>query len=669
MKSKLFFAVLFASTSMYAQKPNYKFGKVSQQEVTQSQHSKEPDAEAAILYKSEKVFYTYNDGEGFQTIRDAHYRIKIYNKNGLDWGTFEVPLYTSGNGEERISNVKGYTFNMVEGKLEETKLKKEGIFKTSVNKYRNKAAIAMPEVKEGSVLELQYRITSDFAGNLDDFQFQYGIPVDKVEVNLEIPEYYVFKRYSRGFYPINLDQSRKNRVMTFSYREEDDPGRLNGGKRTSEIEFMENVYTVDANHIPSLKEEDYTDNIDNYRSAIKFELASTQFPGRPYKNYSLSWEDVAKSIYKSNNFGDQLQKTKWVAAIVDNIKNESSSSNAVLFNIYNHVKYNIAWNGYHGFFCENGIKKALEEKKGNVADINLTLVNMLRYAGFKANPVLVSTKKHGIPLFPTREGFDYFIAAVEMDGGLLYMDATDKMGAIGVLPRRALNWNGRLVREDGTSASVKLAPSKTSNKITFVNATIGEDGSVEGKLRTQLTQNYANDYRREHKDHTVEDIMDEMENNFVSMEIDALDLKNQKECSKPIVESCHFIKEAQAEEIAGKLYLKPAMFLGITENPFKLEERMYPVDFGFPKSNKLTINFKIPEGYSITAIPENLSIALPDSLGSFKYMVQQRGDQLQFSCSTTFKSAIIPQYHYASLKAFFDQIVVKQSENIVLSKV
>ena len=108
--------------------------------------------------------------------------------------------------------------------------------------------------------------------------------------------------------------------------------------------------------------------------------------------------------------------------------------------------------------------------------------------------------------------------------------------------------------------------------------------------------------------------------------------------------------------------------MATTENPFKLDNREYPVDFGFPKSNKITVNFKIPEGYQVTSVPENMAIGLPDGLGTFKYAIKQQGNQLQFSSSTDINASIIPPNYYAALKAFFDQIVVKQSENVVLAK-
>ena len=65
------------------------------------------------------------------------------------------------------------------------------------------------------------------------------------------------------------------------------------------------------------------------------------------------------------------------------------------------------WNGMYGYTSDEGVKKAYDLKTGNIADINLILVGMLRAANLKANPVLISTRSNGVPLFPTMEGFNY----------------------------------------------------------------------------------------------------------------------------------------------------------------------------------------------------------------------------------------------------------------------
>ena len=673
MKTRITLFLLFTLTlAANAQDKSFKFGKVDESEVKQKEHPIEKDAEAAILYKKERVYYNYNNSEGFQTVRDVHIRVKIYSKSGLDWGTLEVPLYKSKNGEERISSIKGYSFNLENGKLVSVKLKKDGIFSENVSKYRNKTSIAMPEIKEGTVIDVEYKITSDFAGNIDDFKFQYGIPLNKVEVTLEIPEYFVFKRYARGYYPISLKESRKKRQIEYSYKPDFEAGFGAKGRSSYErrkLDFFENVYAVNAQNIPSLKEVDYTDNINNYRSSIKFELSSTQFPNTPYKYYSRTWENVAKSIYEYNDFGGELKNGRFLEKIVQDISGDAKDNNLLMKKIYDHVKRHMTWNNYYGVSCENGLKKAYEGKSGNVGDINLMLVAMLRIAGLNANPVLVSTKSRGIPLFPTNEGFNYVVAAVESGGAMHLLDATEKMGTINVLPTRALNWNGRLIKEDGSSKEVNLFPSKKAMRTVMMNASVLENGVLEGKIRTQLTDALAFDYRESHMNETLDDIMDGMEQKYLEMEVDGLELKNQNECDKPIVESCSFVKENQIEMISGKMYFRPALFLAMNDNPFKMEKREYPVDFGYPQSHRIMVNFTMPEGYQVESIPENIALAMPDGLGQFKYSIQNQGKFLQFKCTFEINKAIVAANYYPILKEFYGKLLEKQSERVVLSKI
>ncbi len=126
------------------------------------------------------------------------------------------------------------------------------------------------------------------------------------------------------------------------------------------------------------------------------------------------------------------------------------------------------WNGYFGYYCDEGVRRAYKDKVGNVAEINLMLTAMLRYAGLDANPVLVSTRSHGIPLFPTREGFNYVISAVSMDEGYVLLDGTAKFSVPGMLPPRAHNWNGRLIKKEGASEEISLTPRAMSKEMISV---------------------------------------------------------------------------------------------------------------------------------------------------------------------------------------------------------
>jgi hypothetical protein len=119
---------------------------------------------------------------------------------------------------------------------------------------------------------------------------------------------------------------------------------------------------------------------------------------------------------------------------------------------------------------------------------------------------------------------------------------------------------------------------------------------------------------------------------------------------------------------SNRLYIEPLLFLTEHENPFKLEERKFPIDFASPWKDKNTVSIQIPEGYKVEKLPESFAIALPDNLGVFKYQVTQMGKKISTIAILQFNSAIIGAENYKVLKQFYGDLVKKQSEKIVLIK-
>src|SRR5690606_20421149 len=117
--------------------------------------------------------------------------------------------------------------------------------------------------------------------------------------------------------------------------------------------------------------------------------------------------------------------------------------------IFSHIREHMTWNGNSDILCETGVKQAYDSKLGNVADINLMLVSMLREGGFMANPVILSTRSNGYANHPSLDLFNYVIAAVETDKGTILLDATSKNAMPGILPTRAINIVGRLIKKEG----------------------------------------------------------------------------------------------------------------------------------------------------------------------------------------------------------------------------
>ncbi|AUP80125.1 DUF3857 domain-containing protein [Flavivirga eckloniae] len=665
------FSLCFTLTA-FAQ--NYKFGKVSEEELEEKFNPLDSSASATYLYKYRKTYFRYDQSEGFKLITEIQERLKIYNKDGFDYATKKVRLHKSGGNEELIvGNIKAYTYNLLEGKIEDTKLTKDGVFKSEYNKYLNETKFTMPNIKEGCVVEFRYTIESPFYYYVDDFNFQYAIPVKKLEAIFEAPEYYNFKVSTRGYLSVVPKTETKRDKITFRSKTRSGDGGINTVTRTtfhsSDLEFTKHISTYSFTDVPALADEPYVNSINNYRAAAKYELSYRKLPRSTIKYFSTTWEDVAKTIYENPSFGTELDKTGYYEEEVDAIIGTVSDPMMRMGLIFDFVKSKVKWNGYHGIYTNDGVRRAFKNQTGNVAEINLMLTSMLKYAGLNAYPVLVSTRKNGVPLFPTREGYNYVISYVKMGDGYILLDATNKYGAPNILPYKTLNWQGRVIAEKGGSALVDLYPKEKSKNTISLMVKLNEDGSIDGRCRSIKTKHGALSYREKYNGADEEAFIEKLENKHGGLEISEFKVVNNLDLSKPVVESFKFIKESQADIIGDKIYFSPMFFLKTDENPFKLEKREFPIDFGYPSTTRYQIIINLPEGYKVESVPEPIAMSLPDNLGIFKFKTSVNASTLRLLVDTEINEPIISALYYETIKEYFKKFIEKENEQVVLTKV
>lgn len=654
MKKKITLLLVFFTTAFFSQE--IKFGKVSKKELEEQFYPLDSTANAAYLYKKRRTYYRFVKGEGFKVITEVHKRIKIYTKQGLNYGNLLVAYYTPKSGaRERVTGVKAFTFNLIDGKIEKEKITKKNIFNEERNKKSSVKKVVLPNVRKGAVLDVKYEIISPYSYSLRDVVYQYNIPLKEFLIQIEIPEYYMFNKQSKGYYFAKHKASKKNGKISFGYNDN--------------IDFTTNVSTFYGSNVPSLKDDEpYIGNANNYRGGVKFELSSTRFPNSTFKLYTTSWDKVSKKIYEFSNFGKELNKSSYFKKDLESLLSGIVSDKEKLVKIFQFVKSKVKWNEYNGKYTDKGVKKAYKEGVGNVADINLMLTAMLREAGLNANPVLISTKDNGVPLFPTIDGFNYVISMVEFpDNTYVLLDATEFYSTTNTLPMRVLNWQGRKVTKSGESYWVDLTPKRLAKEDHKIFGKINEENEVEGIMRTSYTGINALNYRGVIKSLTNEEIISKLEEKHI-IEIDELKITNKENTFKPIGRNVKFVTEDYIEEIGNKKYLTPLLFFTKEKNPFKLEERKYPVDFIAPWQDKYSITLSIPEGYKIEKIPETMAIGMPNNIAVFKYRVLVAGDKIKVLAIIQFNNAIISPVDYKELKSFYSKIIAKQSERIVLIK-
>ncbi|MCV2487460.1 DUF3857 domain-containing protein [Flavobacterium sp. SH_e] len=647
----------------------FKLGKVSVAELEQKVHPKDTSAVAAVLYKKGVSRMEYDQNDGFYMMTDVETRIKIYKKEGYEWANQQVWYRNTTNLKERVFFTDAVTYNLVNGKIEKTKLKSDGSFDEVISKYRGQKKITMPNVKEGSVIEFRYTIKCPNEGIIRDWDFQTSIPVNYSEYKVAYPEYYVFKPVQKGYLFPKTTTLKNPKSVTINSKERSGTYLSKTEFSTDKFDYLETEVTYVAEDFPALKDESFVNNIDNYTASIQHELSLTHFPNSPIKEYSTDWNSVVRTIYEYDDFGPELNKTGYFEEDLKKVLAGINGQDERIWTILNYVKASVKWNGYTGYSCDSGVKKAYKEKTGNIADINLMLTAMLRSSGLTANPVLVSTRSNGIALFPNRNAFNYVIAAVETPNGYILLDATDKYSTPNVLPFRTLNWFGRLIRKDGSSEEIDLMPKKASNDVVFMNYDISAEGKVTGKTRRQCTDYNAMISRENFEKLKEEEYLEKLENNNGKIEVSEYSRTNEKELLSPTIETYSFIGNDLCELIGGKIYVNPMLFFTEDKNPFKQESREYPVDFGYPFMDKYNITIKIPDGFAVETLPAAVAYSMENNLGSFKFNIAANDNVLQLMVVNQINEAIVNTEQYEMLKEYYKGMVAKETEKIVLKRI
>jgi hypothetical protein len=653
--------MLFLFFSFVSNAQKYELGKVSKAELLEKQNPLDSSASSAFLFKKARTYFYYKESKGFVSETEFEIKIKIYSKEGLKWANYEVPYYVGWNelNDDNVYFSEAVTYNLENGEIKKTKLTSEGNLKVKINDYWNKKTITMPNVKVGSVFEFKYKIISENISKLPDFEFQDYIPVNYAKFTSEIPVNYQYKTMLRGY--LEVEHTSKDEHFSQAFTDKHN--------QTNYLNYIIRKQNYILKNVPKLEDEYFIDNIENYRSKLENELELIVFPETEPKKFSETWDDIAKNIYANEKFKNELNERNYFEKDLKlNVSDTLSNENKIK-SILKYVKLRMKWDGFYGYFPKKGVKEAYQERTGNIAEINFILISMLNHAGFNANPVLLSTRRNGTVPFPNRDGFNYVVAAVDIDAKQLLLDATDANSAINILPIRCLNGTGRLIRQNGTSKEIQLNPSTISKNTTMVQGNLDENGNFKGKLRTSKSDYAAFAFRDDFINLNEETYLEKLQEDYHDLVISEYKLENEKAVDKPIVESFSFVEANSCEFIGSKMLFNPLLFLTKSINPLKAETRKLPIDFIFPQSDKTTIIITIPTGFEVEYLPKSITMTTPDNGAVYKFSIQSEKNKIQIATSLDLSSIFFSPQEYQDIKKIFNTVAEKNTEKIILKKI
>lgn len=640
---KTTFTLFILIISIFINAQNIKFGVVTEEELSQTANTLNKDAEAAFLYEKEKVYFP----DAFSEYnKEVHVRIKIYDKNKAgDLLTIFLPFINSTSGKELFSDFKASTYNLENGKIVETKVPKDQIFDQNVVKSFYLKKFTFPNVRNGSVIEYKYTISSPFTGGIPTHYFQHSVPTMYNEFSFEYPEFANYRPDIRG--------------SVFS-------PQVERTKKSWGQNYTANVEKFIYRNVPALKREPFVLNPDNLKTSIRYELTGVTVPGYVYEDFSSSWSKIVGRLMGSQYFGDELKKDNFLKDEVEKMIQGKTASKEKAEEILKFVQNNITYNQYQSRFIDEGIKSAYKKKEGNVADINLLLVVLLREAKINAYPVVLATLDNGVinPSAPTSSLLNYVIAAYYDEQNELHLlDATSKYSNIDQLPKRCLNQSGILVIDTNKSyKEIPLMNKTISRKFETIEATI-ENDMIVGKYASQKNNYFSIDAVEEY-DADKAEYEKELKENY-GFDIQNISFVVDKAIFKT---NFDFSYNKDVEVIGNKIIINPMLFFAQSETIFTSEERNYNLEFGTPQKITQKVNLKIPEGYKVESLPQPKRFLMPDEKGEYTYNITENNGTLVLQTALSLKQATFPPTDYEMLKNFWQEKIKMETQFITLIK-
>ncbi|HYC40049.1 MAG TPA: DUF3857 domain-containing protein [Chitinophagaceae bacterium] len=661
MRPLLFAALaVLLVVSSHAQKNKNKkaipgFGKVEKSELELKECEFDKNAEAMVLFDACEVacVVSLNSVE-FEIVR--HVRLKVLQEKGRDVGDIHIPYHSYG-ATQSIRDFSAQTYNLDEnGAIKVTKVdRKSSLYEKKLNKYETELAFTFPDVKVGSVLEYKYKLTTPYIPSTN-WYFQRSIPVRYSELVLDFPveiEVYSGPRCSLPF------------------------------ESNSESEATRNVQFYAMKNIPAMREEPAMLNAEDYMERVEWRPIAVYVGDRRIPLTS-TWPKLIKSMMEDEDFGLQLKKEIPRTADLDAELAKLTDPYERMVTIHRYVKRNMAWNGFTGIWALDGVKSAWKEKKGTTGEINLILLNLLKDAGIRCFPLLVSTHDNGlVNTADPKLQFNKVLAWVEIGDQFYVLDGTDQQTPSHLIPEDVLLTEGLMLEKISATAVDQTFPVLEQGNSSWGWKTLWNDkyaykhmilimGSIDanGKMRGEASIN-SFDYGRIRRSAVAKQGTKDFIETYLSdlppgLTVDSVLFENLDDETKPLVQKVYFTQQLNSS--GDYRYFSSNLFTGLEKNPFVANERFSDVFFGANQYYLITGSFDIPPGWAPEELPQNTRMIMPDTSISIRRAAQLEGSNISVRYTLEFKKPFYPVGEYADFREFYKKLQNLLSEQFVIRK-
>lgn len=605
--------------------------------------------EYKYLEKSEKV-----EIETSRSNFNASVKISEKGQFLKSTGTFMAKRSVSYDNFRQISDLRAYTTDPINNLTYDVDHFEDhdriaGISFYSDSKIRD---FTFPQAREGMITNLHY--SENHTGDIPFshlFLFGSYFPVDRAALTVTFP-----KHVEIGYHLFNCE----GLDIDFSKTESKD-----GWEYEWSVENLDGYRGDDGINEARLF---YTPHVILYVKKLTFKGKEVSVLGGVDDLYSWYSHLIAKIDDRN------LEEVKQIAdEITMNMVGEKAKAAAIFNWVQDNINY-VAFGDGFGGFIPRGAASICQKKYGDCKDMSHVMYVMLNHVGIDAFHTWVGSrnKPYLYEENPTPLVDDHMITTAVVDGDTVFLDGTDNFIRFGYPSAFTQNKEVLIGFDDRKYTVSKVPVVKPSANRQLVHTDITIDGSrllvrEDRKLTGFEKVEFIMDYLHNKNTDTDEEFLNhrlELGNNktkYNQIEISGLDNDNDT-----LSLSYELDIQNYARVIGNKLLINLNIDRTLDNGILNPDNIKYSRKFDHKFERSFSTKVKIPEGYRISKLPEDLAFENEDYSLQVSYLLEN--DVVLQQKNITINTISIPASEFDSWNEFIKTLLKAYKRTIVFEK-
>ena len=507
-----------------------------------------------------------------------------------------------------------------------------------------------PAVTKGAITNLNYKEVIKDPHFLGLFRFGTYVPTKSAQLSIEFPS-----NVSIGY----IDFNTKDISVDFKQETSKDI----------------TTYTWTANNTKGYQSEDDGESVLYFVPHIIVYIKSYEYKGERY-NVLNDVNDLYKwyaSLVDQIDTNDLQKVYKIANDITKSLPSKREKAEAIFHWVQNNINY-VAFEDGLGGFIPRGAASVCDKRYGDCKDMANLLYEMLNHVGIEAYRTWIGTRDrpYTYSQVPTPMVDNHMITTAIIDGETIFLDGTDSYVPFG-MPSAFTQTKEALLGINNTTFKLITVPvQKAEQSVTDVNTAIhikddmfivSEKRLLSGYEKVEFITDYL--YKKATK--TEEEFLNTtlaLGNNKTSY--NNITKQNFDNKRNPLELSYNLTIDNYVKKVGTKLYINLDIDRVLSKSKVDIEDKKYDkkIDHTYTKNYVTTLT--IPEGYTASFIPEDLSFE-NENYG-YKITYTQKNNTIIQHKNIFVNTLSVKKQDFESWNEFIKSLIKAYKKSIILEQ-